>query len=166
MIIVIFFIVSLIGLYALQSGSYVTRFDRIGSSFFISCMSTLVLSVFLLILGDIIGDYERGVETTYIVSTKDNQQIEGSASILHVKIDTKFMYSMYAVSGDGFVLVQIPADEAIIKYDGGDPRIEREVVYPKDTFKNKFLLTKIRKGDYTIYLPPNSIENSHLLDAQ
>lgn len=126
--------------------------------------------IIAMILTETIAEYEPKLEeTVYIVSTKDNVEISGHGYgfiASRITIESNIIYSMYAKSEQGFYAFQIPANQTVIKYDTGKPRVLHYRFYPTNSLKNKFTLAEVRGDTYIIMVPPNSIETEYKFDAE
>jgi hypothetical protein len=123
-----------------------------------------------MVLTGAIAEYEpRLEETVYIVSTKDNVEVSGHGNgfiATRITIESNVVYTMYAKSQHGFYAFQIPANQAVIKYDTGKPRVLHYREYPTNSIKNKFTMAEVHGHAYVIYVPPNSIETEYKFDAE
>lgn len=163
-------------MYQLNEGMF---FETLVGCFFGVVVSSIVSAICTIVVGVLIGvsigaatiDYELKIEGySYIVTSKDNYTISGNGGgfiIHHMSIETNMEYAMYAKSGDGYILIRLPANRTIIKYDKGEPRIEYWHEVPiESNWKHFALFVKSKHSRYIIYVPEGSIENKFNFDAE
>lgn len=139
-----------------------------GVIYIISCYAFFSSSVFN--KKEIIKEYDS-IDTTHIVSLKDNLSVRGSFFLGSGIISNTMKYVFYIKNYDGSYSSQmIDADDVRIMYAKNNPRIEvtkhiteyreKNVVENDILTRDSYVVSKI------IYVPEGSIKNNFELDAQ
>jgi hypothetical protein len=135
------------------------------------------LQIILSILGAVIGVWIAlfaGMAVTYdttsymekyeIVSINDNSGVSG----WYMAMTPNMSFAMYIKTSEGYKLIT-QGNNATVKFDSINPRIEYTYVKPMDSTIDNFVLplTKhTRLVKVIIYVPENSIKKDFLLDAK
>lgn len=108
---------------------------------------------------------EQLVETIELVTLEDNFGVQGSAYLFSTQIDNELKYTYLYESARGLTTGTIDADDAYLRDDTGNPRIE---IY-EEHHSNAILDWLFCPGGtfYVIYVPEGSIvTNSYNVDLK
>ena len=113
-----------------------------------------------------LAPYEDYVyESKQIVAINDTAEIHGSSFLFSGRIDEKPAYWYYEKDGGYMRLKSISADQAIIRYTTGEPRIDS---YRKRFTSNWLKYVFIATSSYAkvIKIPQGSIVEDYTLDLE
>lgn len=123
---------------------------------FMSALASLIVIMFIMLIGvTTVGEDYKLIDDQNLKAISVSSNINGSFFLGSGSVDEESVYYYYAAQDGGFVLQNVPTDDALVIEDSSNPRIESYTSVSKNS------LWYFGQGDrsYKIYIPAGSITN-------
>jgi hypothetical protein len=143
---------------------------EIASAFAKVLVATLIALLLTVLMGMIFppATQNKLIQSTTIVSLKDNTTTTGSFFLGCGSVDSEPSYSFYTKHNDQYTLESVNANRTLIEFTNQSPCID---IYEKQVIKKGIrrligLSTDAGSKSYVIKIPEGSIIQTYVLDAE